>query len=224
MIINVDLDGVVYPWHETMADWLYVNLAATDSPSHLWEDGHYRSFPEPTQWFFEGNEWGLSDGEFKNWFRLGVKDGYIWKTGTPIEGASKYMWQLSDRGHYIRIVTTRLVHNFGHQMSIDSTTEWLDRWNIPYRSIAFLGIADEKFDYKCDIAVDDNIDNLRDSDILFGRKWSERPFEVRVANNWQEVFGIIDGLSSTDVYSLHRTDIKPTQTDHGSRVPPGSYC
>ena len=51
--------------------------------------------------------------------------------------------QLSDEGYRIRIITHRLVTNWGHARIVSDTVEWLDTNRIPYRDLCFLGAKPE---------------------------------------------------------------------------------
>ena len=84
-LINLDLDGVVDDWHQAMFRWLQDNRVIPMN----------RKYVEPTRWDFFA-DWGLSTGEFKRWWRLGVDMGVIWIRDLVIPGVRPYLWQLSD--------------------------------------------------------------------------------------------------------------------------------
>ncbi len=187
-IINIDLDGVVYPWSTVFGEWVNMLDSSQETPT-------------PTRWSFH-EEWGMPFGQWMNAFRRGVEYGHIWVEGEPIRGAVKNLWRLSDDEYHIRLVTNRLVHPFGHGRAIVATVTWLDKWNVPYRS--FAAISDEdKSGYNAACLVDDNMDNVMEFvtttgnlGILFDTPANSQlePFEgmnmVR-ARGWNDVYKII---------------------------------
>lgn len=171
-IINVDLDGVLYPYHEILAAYLELHgrygpkIEVLDSGSALLPDPvvdalHLgESFPEPRRWEV-WKDWGLPHGEYRNWFRRAIEDGFMWREGKPRPGSQEALWTLSDAGWWIRVVTRRLVHHAVHRQAIAATVEWLDEWNIPYRSIAFLG-EESKADHLAQALWDDSWAEIKD--------------------------------------------------------------
>ena len=188
-IINIDLDGVVYPWSGVFAQWVQ-----KQEPT--------RQCPEPTMWNFH-EEWGMSCGEWMNSFRRGVEYDCIWVEGRPIFGAVDNLWKLSDAEYHIRLLTNRLVHPFGHRRAIAATAAWLDEWNVPYRS--FAAISDEdKSHYDAACLVDDNLENVMEFvgttghlGILFTTSSNRNGWPVDHSENlvraesWQDVYDII---------------------------------
>ncbi len=153
LTINMDLDGVIYPWHEVTAEWVKMITNPNSKKMYDWDSGK-QAMPVPDKWDLE-KTWGLTDAEFKAMFESGVKSGYIWRTGEPREGAQAMMWALDGAGFYIRIVTKRLVHKTNHALVQQVTSEWLDYWNIPYHEIVYVGNQSSKGEFSCDMAVDD---------------------------------------------------------------------
>ena len=176
-IINIDLDGVIYPWHETFKEWAENQLD--------------RELPEITHWdFYE--DWGLTAGGFKNLFRRGVEYGHIWDRDVPpVKGAIQSLWSLSDDGYYIRILTHRLAHKFGHKLAVDQTVAWLDRNSIPYRSLAVIG-SEPKTNYPARVLLDDSSSNLLQWDRAYGtairyiRPWNESMPGLDAVADWEE--------------------------------------
>lgn len=186
MIINVDLDGVVDNFHFAY-DVAYTHFVngkkAQLSKTPVWRAWEHL---------------GISKGEFHSNIRRGVEKGELWHNDPIIEGAREYLWRLSDDGHYIRIVTTRLVHKFSHALIVKATADWLDKNNIPYRSIAFLGEGDSKGAYRADYAIDDNVDNVISMElsninaVLFDRPWNqEAPLGMLRLKTWQEFYDYV---------------------------------
>lgn len=183
-VFNVDLDGVIYPWHEVFKTYAEETLGY--------------ELPEITHWdFYE--DWGLSLGGFKNLFRRGVEYAELWNQPVPPEpGAVETLWKLSDRGVYIRIVTHRLAHKFGHRLAVHQTVDWLDRWSIPYRSLVVIG-NEPKTNYPCDVMIDDSPANLfqatqqGDAETIRYRKpWNEgEDYCTYVVEDWYGVEELI---------------------------------
>jgi len=107
----------------------------------------------------------------------------------PIAGAVESLWRLSDAGVWIRIVTHRLYVNWSHAVVVADTVAWLDRVQIPYRDICFLGA---KPDVACDCYIDDaphNVKALRASGnqvICFGQPYNTDIAQPRM-DSWDEV-------------------------------------
>lgn len=110
-------------------------------------------------------------------------------TMEPIAGAVESLWRLSDAGVWIRIVTHRLYVNWSHATVVADTVAWLDRVQIPYRDICFLGA---KPDVACDCYIDDaphNVKALRaggNKVICFGQPYNTDIAQPRM-DSWDEV-------------------------------------
>jgi len=167
-IINVDIDGVLYPFNEAMASWL-----RGQGKKHL--------FPSPTTWEY-WYEWNMTQGEWERQFRTGVEDGIIWRYGKPFEDAVDAMWRLSDAEWHIRLVTHRLNHKWGYQQAVTSTVDWLRQYSIPYRSLAFA--SDSKSNYKAEYLLDDNFNNVKS----FAKKYDETTAQmgILIARTWNK--------------------------------------
>jgi len=144
-------------------------------------------FPEPTEWNFSDSGWGISNEDYLTYHARAVEQG-MFRSMEPMPGVSKALWELSDAGVHIRIVTHRLIKNQQHQTVAADTCSWLDRENIPYRDICFLG---EKSDVNADVFIDDaphNIDALRTagkSVLIFDHAYNRACAGTRV-KNWDE--------------------------------------
>ena len=170
-VVNVDLDGVVDDFHSAMDRIMEPRMVynphtkdrktyRTNSNSPVWEVWEHLDIPK---------------GQWLDDFRRGVQHGEIWATDPVVEGAREGLWFLSDAGFDIRIVTTRLVHKFGHKVTIQKTAEWLENNSIPYRTICFLGPNETKTDFTSHYAIDDNPDNLNPNipgSFIFSRPWN----------------------------------------------------
>lgn len=184
--VNIDLDGVVYRWHEVMAEWVWLTKTGVEWNPYetrtgiVWEEEEHwpLPFPAPNKWNFE-HDWGLKEAEFYSMFRKGVEAGYVWRAGEPVTNSVEGLWELDAGGAYIRLVTKRLVHKFNHALIQKSTVEWLDKWNVPYHEIAYLGKYSSKGEFRCEYALDDNPQHIREygrvglGAHLLTRPWNE---------------------------------------------------
>lgn len=149
-VILVDLDNVVYDWTRQMIDWLNRNNAL---PAGMHPDIAYSSYSQWGLW----NDWGIPEGEFFRWWRLGIEEGEIYAKGELIPGARTALWQLSDAEWDIHIATSRLTKFGLHDRIILNTASWLRDNNIPYRNCHF---TDDKTAIRADAIIDDRADNM----------------------------------------------------------------
>ena len=202
-ILNIDLDGVVYQFHTPLAVFMEMNGRPGPNALERGTDGAFTgsSYPEPRRWGFF-REWNMSEGEWNSWFRRAVEGGYVWAKGEPIEGAVEYLWRLSDDGYFIRLVTTRLVHPFNHAFAVSATVGWLDKYNVPYRGLCFLGSGERKSSFEGALLLDDNLDNVRDYEnnakgfaVIFSQPWNDDPDgeyeDIRRVVSWEQFYKLV---------------------------------
>ena len=191
IVLGVDLDGVCADYTSA-----FRSLVAEDrgvDPESLTTD---------VSWDF--GEWGLDRDEFLRLHRIAVQERRMFRDMPVIDGASETLWRLSDAGVWIRIITHRLVTNWGHALIVSDTVEWLDSQRIPYRDLCFLG---NKPEAQADVYVEDaphNIDALRASGnlvIAFDQPYNRSMAGPR-AEAWHDVESIVADLivSRTGVY------------------------
>lgn len=152
-VLGVDLDGVCAD--HTAAFRTVVATELGVDPSTL---------VEQRTWDF--TEWGIDRAEFDRLHRLAVLEHRMFRTMPSIPGAAETLWRLSDAGVWIRLITHRLITNWGHAVAVADTVAWLDEAEIPYRDLCFLGVKPQ---VEADVYVDDaphNIAALRDSGAL----------------------------------------------------------
>jgi 5'(3')-deoxyribonucleotidase len=182
-VLGVDLDGVC-------ADYTMGFRAVTAIEWNVPED----SLTTDVSWDFA--EWGLDREGFLQLHRASVQDHRMFRDMPAIPGASDSLWRLSDAGVWIRIVTHRLVTNWGHQIIVGDTVEWLDLRSIPYRDICFLG---RKPEVQADAYVEDaphNVEALRERGntvIVFDQPYNRELPGLR-ASTWDEVEAIVADL------------------------------
>ncbi|WP_052667364.1 5' nucleotidase, NT5C type [Nitriliruptor alkaliphilus] len=142
------------------------------------------------------SEWGMSFPEFEDAHRRAVLEDRIFREMEPLPGVSEALWQLSDEGVWIRIITHRLIFNGAHEVSAADTAWWLDHHRIPYRDLCFIG---DKPDVGADVYIDDsprNIAGLRAAGrtaIVFDQPYNRDLAGPRVGS-WSEITAFVLGL------------------------------
>ncbi len=145
--IIVDLDHVTYDFILDMAFWLSDNGVLASPLGEAYRYEHWEVW----------EDWGMTEGEFMRWWRLGIEAGHIYAHGRTIPGARHALWQLSDAGWDIHIATQRL-NKFGlHDRVVENTVSWLYNNNIPYRQLSFVS---DKTNIWANAIVDDVENNM----------------------------------------------------------------
>lgn len=182
-VLGVDLDGVC-------ADY----TSGFRSVAALEWDVTEESLTTEVSWDF--GEWGLDRDGFLRLHRAAVQDHRMFRDMPAVPGASDSLWRLSDAGVWIRVITHRLVTNWGHRTIVSDTVEWLDSARIPYRDLCFLG---RKPEAQADAYVEDaphNIDALRaggNTVIVFDQPYNRSLAGPR-ASSWDEVEAVVADL------------------------------
>jgi 5'-nucleotidase len=139
------------------------------------------------------SQWGLTFEQYQDVHRRAVVEDRIFRDMDPLPGVSAALWELSDLGVWIRIITHRLIFNGVHEVSAADTAAWLDRHDIPYRDLCFMG---DKPNVGADVYVDDsplNIERLRAAGrtaIVFDQPYNRHIVDPR-AHSWVDVVGHI---------------------------------
>jgi 5'(3')-deoxyribonucleotidase len=142
------------------------------------------------------SEWGMTFEEFQQAHLRAVLEDRMFREMAPLPGVSESLWQLSDEGVWIRIITHRLIFNGAHEVSAADTAWWLDHHDIPYRDLCFIGA---KPDVGADLYVDDsptNIVNLRANGrtvLAFDQPYNRDLAGPRV-RDWSEVVTYVMGV------------------------------
>lgn len=182
-VLGVDLDGVCADY--TTAFRAVVARERGVAPESLTTE---------VSWDF--GEWGLDRRSFLDLHRRGVEEHRMFRTMPALPGAADALWRLSDAGVWIRIITHRLVTNWGHALIVSDTVEWLDEHRIPYRDLCFLG---RKPEAQADAYLEDaphNIEALRASGntvVVFEQPYNREQPGLR-ARDWAEAEAIIGSL------------------------------
>jgi 5'-nucleotidase len=196
-VIGVDLDGVCADYTGAFA-----HVVAADAGIGV-ED-----LPEQTHWEFHQSGWPVRDRDhFSELHKTAVLEHRLFATMPAIADASDTLWRLSDAGAYIRIITHRLVVNWGHNVAVSDTVAWLQqprpdgRPLIPYRDVCFCA---NKADVGADLYIDDAPHNVialrqhRAEAICFDAPYNRHVPGLR-AMNWADVERIVmDRLSERD--------------------------
>ena len=120
----------------------------------------------------------------------------MFATMDAIAGAADALWRLSDAGIWIRIITHRLVTNWGHALIVSDTVDWLDANRIPYRDLCFLGAKPEA---QADAYIEDaphNVAALRDGGntvVVFDQPYNRHLDGPRAAD-WVEAETVLADL------------------------------
>lgn len=182
-VLGVDLDGVVADY-ETAFRYCAAQMLGKD-PSTM---------SKLDSWEVHQSDWGIADRQhYLQLHKQAVLQMGLFRAMPMIAGASEALWRLSDAGVWIRIITHRLVFNFGHQSAVADTVTWLDANRIPYRDICFIG---DKPQVGAHLYVDDaphNIANLRSSGaeaVVFDQAYNRNVPGLR-ASNWADLERIV---------------------------------
>lgn len=145
-VLGVDLDGVCADYVGAFREYVAMrkNVPVTD-------------IGPATNWEFHLAGWPIAGrDEYMELHRDFVRDGGF-TLERPIEGARDALWELSDAGVYIRIVTHRLINSGSYEHAVIETARWLQTHDIPFRGLCF---ERHKADTGCDMYVDDSPGNI----------------------------------------------------------------
>ena len=181
LVLGVDLDGVCGDYEGAFRGSLMrrSERAAEEFPPQTAMDAY--------------SEWGLTFEQFEAAHRQAVLEDRIFRHMEPLPGVSEALWELSDLGVWIRIITHRLIFNWAHETSAADTAAWLDLHRIPYRDLCFIG---DKPDVGADLYVDDsptNIMSLRSAGrtaIVFDQPYNHHLPGPR-ARTWTDVVTLV---------------------------------
>ncbi len=179
-VLGVDLDGVCAEHTLGFRDIVAQRIGVDATLLPLERD-----------WGF--TEWGFGPGDFEDHHRFAVVEKRMFRSLAVIPAAAETLWRLNDAGVWIRIITHRLYVNWGHQVAVTDTVEWLDEARIPYRDLCFLGAKPQ---VEANLYVDDspaNVVALRGAGnevIVFDQPYNRALLGPR-ATNWADVEEIV---------------------------------
>lgn len=154
------------------------------------------SLPLSRSWSF--SEWDLDPEGFDYYHSRAVLDYDMFAEMPALPGCADALWRLNDAGIWIRVITHRLYMNWGHSKAVSDTVKWLDKRQIPYRDICFLG---DKPEVGAHAYIDDaphNVEALRaagNTVIVFDHPYNQHLDGLR-AHNWDEVHEIVERLAA----------------------------
>lgn len=152
-IANIDLDGVVYPFHTAVTRLAEHWLSNVKYPTRDAYANPLVRLPEPSEWTF-WEQWGIDyEDYYKEFWPWAVEHSVFNQTVAPITGARAGLDTLREAGYEIRFVTHKPTQGgqFKHH-AIRDAVQWLS-WNqIEYDSIVFDG---NKQRYPADLIIDD---------------------------------------------------------------------
>lgn len=186
MRINIDLDGVVYDYVDTLRTYLIDRCGyepETLTPVRTWN-------------FYEAH-WGMSKDEWLEHNAMAVDEGYLFQVGNPIPCAIEALKLLEHDGHEIHFVTTRY---FSSPAACEYNTRiWLKSHRLDHWPLT---ITKDKREVAADILLDDLIDNVQAAEeagqlgYLFDQPWNVKFMWPRRAFGWRNFRKIIGKLSS----------------------------
>ena len=193
-VFGVDLDGVCGDYigglRETVAREKKVPL---------------ESLPLEVSW--NCSEWDITSEDYEKLHSIAVERDKLFLNMTPHEGVSEALWELSETGVWIRIISHRLFKSGSHAVAASHTVQWLDNVGIPYRDICFIG---GKQEVEADLYIEDspsNIKSLRShgkSVIVFEQPYNREVPGPRVSD-WKEAKELVK--ESQRVFNLfHQYD------------------
>lgn len=188
LVLGLDLDGVVFDYESAVRE-RFAKMLGVD-PAHLGPQ---------TAWSLVESGWPLRDENHFAALHTAAVRGGMFAEMPMIPGAAQHLWQLSDAGVYIRVVTHRLGFKGIHAAAAGDTVTALDRNMIPYRDLTFVA---DKPAVGADVYIDDaphNVLKLRAAGgytIVFDQLYN-RHIDGPRARNWAEVVELV-GNYATD--------------------------
>ncbi len=181
IVLGVDLDGVCADYEGAFraAVMRQQQRDASELPPQTVMDAY--------------SQWGFTFEQFEDAHRRAVLEDRMFRHMEPLPGVSEALWELSDLGVWIRIITHRLIFNWAHEISAADTAAWLDANQIPYRDLCFIG---DKPNVGADLYVDDspgNIVSLREAGktaIVFDQPYN-RDLSGPRAERWPDVVALV---------------------------------
>ena len=182
LVLGVDLDGVCADYEAAFRASVARQLDR--DPAELKPQTVHDSY----------SQWGLDGAAFEEAHRRAVLEDRMFRHMAPMPGVADALWQLSDQGVWIRIITHRLCVNWAHETTAADTAGWLDAHGIPYRDLCFIG---DKPHVGADVYVDDapnNVLALRGTGrptIVFDQPYNRHLPGPR-AHAWQDVVAFVE--------------------------------
>lgn len=177
--LAVDLDDTVLHYCEGLKEFVLENygrtITGTPSTYSLYQAG-----------------WFDSDDDFKKVHGEAVEDG-LYEQLRPYCNAIENLWDLSDSGYQINIVTSRFVNPGQHEKVAQDTAASLEKYSIPHSNLLFLH---DKTKFIADAYIDDaphnliNLQKVGRNTIAFDQSYN-KGIPGHRAKNWTEVRQIL---------------------------------
>lgn len=157
-IVNVDMDGVVYDFHQQIHDFAEQYLG--------------RTLPVADQWALH-KSWGISNKQWERLFGDAVEDGVFFH-GDPVDGALDAISVLAKNKFRVRFVTSKQFRDpsLSYKARVDTLT-WLDMAGLGGFEVAF---TNNKQSYMADVVIDDkpSLEWFQPNahNVLFGQPWN----------------------------------------------------
>ena len=182
-VLGLDLDGVCGDYNRALRRVLAKKREVAED-----------SLPLAVSWNFP--EWGLTREEFLELHEEAVTRHKIFFDMPVIEGAHDALWELSNQGVWIRVITHRLLTSGAHRTVAQDTVSWLDQHRIPYRELCFVG---HKTEVGADVYIDDsptNIDSLRANggNVIVFEQHANLDKPGPRAKNWPEAQALVEAM------------------------------
>ncbi len=188
MIINIDLDGVVYRFEPAFRKLV-------EKAHHLWGEGVTLDVAD--QWNL-AKAYGISDTQFRNIFEQGVTSFSLFSSGDMMEEAALWLNRIN-KEHDVRFVTEPGFQGKAQvrAMAIKQKVQWLADMGLGNYPVIFS--SGSKQGYPADVIVDDKPDlkwaQEGKVNILFSQPWNQQPnyhepwqgMSLIVAKSWQQV-------------------------------------
>lgn len=143
VVLGVDLDECVFKYIEGLREFMQVGGVVPPSG-------------EPSSYNMAEAGWFASREAFCKAHGEAVEEG-LYTRLSLIEGARDTLWDLSDSGYQINIITSRFVNPGQHQKVVSQTVQALEENRIPYSNLSFL---DNKVLQHADAYIDDSPSNV----------------------------------------------------------------
>ena len=139
LVLNLDMDGVIYDFHSQMTSYAEQIL-----DRKLVESGEWSMY----------EEWGIERSEFYQMFHRAIAEDELFSRGMEIEGAVAALNQLHRDGHRLRIVTSKKLRSDESSLKAQKQTlTWLYTHGL--LGIVEVAFATDKQGYLADVVIDD---------------------------------------------------------------------
>lgn len=180
IVLGVDLDEVVFHYIDFLRE--YLRSQGLQVPDE-----------QPETWSLKDAGWVPSIDDYFKYHGKAVDEG-LYEKLKVIEGARENLWDLSNAGYQLNIITSRFVLPGQHQKVVSQTVKALDANRIPYSNLSFMN---NKVLQYADAYIDDspsNVKNLHDAGrfvICFDMRYNQNVESSARATNWKEVREIL---------------------------------